>query len=126
MKRLLNYVKIKNILSFLSREMIITVSELQYNSKISFKDIIQNWERRVENGKILTGNEEIKKDFSNIFGITKDLNNMIIETGYEILRRKINIIDQILNLNIKTSDKIDLINFLINKSSDELTDEYLN
>lgn len=126
MKRLLSYLKIKNILSFLSREMIITVSELQCNSKISFKDIIQNWERRVENGKILTGNEEIKKDFSNIFGITKDLNNMIIETGYEILRRKINIIDQILNLNIKTSDKIDLINFLINKSSDELTDEYLN
>lgn len=126
MKRLLSYLKIKNILSFLSREMIITVSELQYNSQISFKDIIQNWERRVENGKILTGNEEIKKDFSNIFGITKDLNNMIIETGYEILRRKINIIDQILNLNIKTSDKIDLINFLINKSSDELTDEYLN
>lgn len=126
MKRLLSYLKIKNILSFLSREMIITVSELQCNSKISFKDIIQNWERRVENGKILTGNEEIKKDFSNIFGITKDLNNMIIETGYEILRRKINIIDQILNLNIKTSDKIDLIIFLINKSSDELTDEYLN
>lgn len=126
MKRLLSYLKIKNILSFLSREMIITVSELKYNSQISFKDIIQNWERRVENGKILTGNEEIKKDFSNIFGITKDLNNMIIETGYEILRRKINIIDQILNLNIKTSDKIDLINFLINKSSDELTDEYLN
>lgn len=126
MKRLLNYVKIKNILSFLSREMIITVSELQCNSKISFKDIIQNWERRVENGKILIGNEEIKKDFSNIFGITKDLNNMIIETGYEILRRKINIIDQILNLNIKTSDKIDLIIFLISKSSDELTDEYLN
>lgn len=126
MKRLLSYLKIKNILSFLSREMIITVSELQYNSQISFKDIVQNWERRVENGKILTGNEEIKKDFSNIFGITKDLNNMIIETGYEILRRKINIIDQILNLNIKTSDKIDLINFLINKSSDELTDEYLN
>lgn len=126
MKRLLSYLKIKNILSFLSREMIITVSELQCNSKISFKDIIQNWERRVENGKILTGNEEIKKDFSNIFGITKDLNNMIIETGYEILRRKINIIDQILNLNIKTSDKIDLINFLISKSSDELTDEYLN
>lgn len=126
MKRLLNYVKIKNILSFLSREMIITVSELQYNSQISFKDIIKNWERRIENGKILTGNEEIKKDFSNIFGITKDLNNMIIETGYEILRRKINIIDQILNLNIKTSDKIDLINFLISKSSDELTDEYLN
>lgn len=126
MKRLLSYLKIKNILSFLSREMIITVSELKYNSQISFKDIIQNWERRVENGKILTGNEEIKKDFSNIFGITKDLNNMIIETGYEILRRKINIIDQILNLNIKTSDKIDLIIFLISKSSDELTDEYLN
>lgn len=126
MKRLLSYLKIKNILSFLSREMIITVSELQYNSQISFKDIIKNWERRIENGKILTGNEEIKKDFSNIFGITKDLNNMIIETGYEILRRKINIIDQILNLNIKTSDKIDLINFLISKSSDELTDEYLN
>ena len=126
MKRLLNYVKIKNIFSFLSREMIITVSELQCNSKISFKDIIQNWERRIENGKILIGNEEIKKDFSNIFGITKDLNNMIIETGYEILRKKINIIDQILNLNIKTSDKIDLINFLIIKSSDELTDEYLN
>lgn len=126
MKRLLNYVKIKNILSFLSREMIITVSELQCNSKISFKDIVQNWERRIENGKILIGNEEIKKDFSNIFGITKDLNNMIIETGYEILRKKINIIDQILNLNIKTSDKIDLINFLISKSSDELTDEYLN
>ena len=63
MKRLLNYVKIKNILSFLSREMIITVSELQCNSKISFKDIVQNWERRIENGKILIGNEEIKKIF---------------------------------------------------------------
>lgn len=122
--KILNYIKLKNIINFLTSEIIISLSELRYNTKINSEDIIFSWEQRCESGKILITSDEIKNDIYNIFG-TDDIKNVLIEIGYEIIRKKIDIIYQILNLNIGTNDKIDLLIFLIRKSSEELANEYL-
>ena len=125
MKKLFNYIKIKNVFEFLSSELIITLSQLKNNSSFSFRDIIYNWEKRIENGKIWYGSQNIKKDIVEIFNNDDDADTILSIMGNEIANKKIKTIEKILELDIKTNDKIKIIDFLIKESANELSDEFL-
>lgn len=125
MKKICNYIKIKNIFKFLSSELTITLSQLKSNSTFSFRDIIYNWEKRVENGKIWYGSQNLKKDVVEIFNINDDADTILSIMGNEIANKKIKTIEKILELDIKTSDKIKIVDFLIKESANELSDEFL-
>lgn len=125
MKKLFNYIKIKNVFEFLSSELIITLSQLKDNSSFSFRDIIYNWEKRIENGKIWYGSQNIKKDIVEIFSNDGDADTILSIMGNEIANKKIKTIEKILELDIKTNDKIKIIDFLIKESANELSDEFL-
>lgn len=125
MKKLFNYIKIKNVFEFLSSELIITLSQLKNNSSFSFRDIIYNWEKRIENGKIWYGSQNIKKDIVEIFSNDGDADTILSIMGNEIANKKIKTIEKILELDIQTNDKIKIIDFLIKESANELSDEFL-
>ena len=125
MKKLFNYIKIKNVFEFLSSELIITLSQLKNNSSFSFRDIIYNWEKRIENGKIWYGSQNIKKDIVEIFNNDDDADTILSIMGNEIANKKIKTIEKILELDIQTNDKIKIIDFLIKESANELSDEFL-
>lgn len=126
MKRISNFRMYKSIFQFLSSELIISLSNLKNKGGINYRDIVFTWESSVENGKIFNNDEKIKKAFLNIFEIEgEEVGDEIIILGNEILSKYKEFIDKITKLNISLTVKLELIEFLIKKSSEELSIEYL-
>lgn len=120
MIKIMKYIKLKNILSIISKELTLALNEI---NDITVTNLGIAWEERVDNGKVLSCNN-LKNEVVGLFG-NVDIKNTIIDLGNDLYGTKINSINEILNTNLDKRDKINILGFLIEKNIDETINEYI-
>lgn len=120
MIKIMKYIKLKNILSIISRELTLVLNEI---SEITVTNLGIEWENRVDEGKAFLSNN-LKNEVTSFFG-NVDIKNTVIDLGNDLYGTKINSINEILNTNIDKRDKINILGFLIEKNIEPTINEYI-
>ena len=116
----MKYIKLKNILNIISKELTIALNEI---NEITVTNLGIAWENRVDDGKAFLSNN-LKNEVTSFFG-NVDIKNTVIDLGNDLYGTKLNSINEILNTNIDKRDKINILGFLIEKNIDETINEYI-
>lgn len=120
MIKIMKYIKLKNILSIISRELTLVLNEI---SEITVTNLGIEWENRVDEGKAFLSNN-LKNEVTSFFG-NVDIKNTVIDLGNDLYGTKINSINEILNTNIDKRDKINILGFIIEKNIEPTINEYI-
>lgn len=120
MIKIMKYIKLKNILNIISKELTLALNEI---NEITVTNLGIAWENRVDDGKAFLSNN-LKNEVTSFFG-NVDIKNTVIDLGNDLYGTKLNSINEILNTNLDKRDKINILGFLIEKNIDETINEYI-
>lgn len=127
MLKIAQEIMLKSILERIAKELSLIFSYIDEKTVDNLED---TWKDHIEKGKIFLNNElkgEVLKFFmnENVQLDNQKLQKTIFQLGFEVCEHKINAINEILSTKIDDHDKIGIISFLLDRSAEELSGEYL-